>query len=169
MVIFTLVLLLILAAPVVFRRLRIPDVVGLILAGVAVGPYGFNLLERDASFQIFGQVGILYLMFLAAVEIDMYHFKKNLKQGLAFGLITFIVPSALGMAAAHYAFGAGLTTCLLLASMYSSHTLISYPVVSRFGLQNGKGVILAVSATIVAVLLALLTLASVVKLRYRSL
>ena len=163
--IFTLVLLLILAAPVVFRRLRIPDVVGLILAGVAVGPYGFNLLERDASFQIFGQVGILYLMFLAAVEIDMYHFKQNLRQGLIFGLITFIVPSALGMLAAHYAFGAGLTTCLLLASMYSSHTLISYPVVSRFGLQNGKGVILAVSATIIAVLLALLTLASVVKLQ----
>ncbi|MDE6380927.1 MAG: cation:proton antiporter [Muribaculaceae bacterium] len=164
-VIFTLVLLLILAAPVVFRRLRIPDVVGLILAGVAVGPYGFNLLERDASFQIFGQVGILYLMFLAAVEIDMYHFKKNLKQGLVFGLITFIVPSALGMLAAHYAFGAGLTTCLLLASMYASHTLISYPVVSRFGLQNGKGVILAVSATIIAVFLALLTLASVVKMQ----
>ena len=163
--IFTLVLLVILAAPVVFRRLRIPDVVGLILAGVAVGPYGFNLLERDASFQIFGQVGILYLMFLAAVEIDMYHFKKNLKQGMAFGLITFLVPAVLGMVAARYAFGAGLTTCLLLASMYSSHTLISYPVVSRFGLQNGKGVILAVSATIVAVFLALLTLASVVKLQ----
>lgn len=165
MVIFTLVLLLILAAPVVFRRLRIPDVVGLILAGVAVGPYGFNLLERDASFQIFGQVGILYLMFLAAVEIDMYHFKKNLKHGLIFGVITFLVPAALGMAAAHYAFGAGLTTCLLLASMYSSHTLISYPVVSRFGLQNAKGVIIAVSGTIIAVLLALLTLASVVKLQ----
>ena len=165
MVIFTLVLLIILAAPVVFRRLRIPDVVGLILAGVAVGPYGFNLLERDASFQIFGQVGILYLMFLAAVEIDMYHFKKNLKQGLIFGLVTFLIPAVLGMLAAHYAFGAGLTTCLLLASMYSSHTLISYPVVSRFGLQNGKGVILAVSATIVAVLLALITLASVVKLQ----
>lgn len=164
-VIFTLVLLLFLAAPVVFRRLRIPDVVGFILAGVAVGPYGFNLLERDASFQIFGQVGILYLMFLAAVEIDMYHFKKNLRQGLSFGLITFIVPAIIGMIAAHYAFNAGLTTCLLLASMYSSHTLISYPVVSKFGLQNGRGVIIAVSATIVAVLLALITLASVVKLQ----
>ncbi len=164
-VIFALVLLLILAAPVVFRRLKIPDVVGLILAGVAVGPYGFHLLERDASFQIFGQVGILYLMFLAAVEIDMYHFKKNIRQGMIFGLLTFIIPAVLGMLAAHYAFGAGLTTCLLLASMYSSHTLISYPVVSRFGLQNGKGVILAVSATTVAVLLALITLASVVKLQ----
>lgn len=163
--IFALVLLLILAAPVVFRRLRIPDVVGLIIAGVLVGPYGFNLLERDASFQIFGQVGILYLMFLAAVEIDMYNFRKNLRQGMIYGLITFLVPSIIGMVTAHYAFGAGITTCLLLASMYSSHTLISYPVVSRFGLQNGRGVILAVSATIVAVLLALITLASVVKLQ----
>lgn len=164
-VIFTIVLLLILAAPVVFRRLKIPDVVGLILAGVAVGPYGFNLLERDASFQIFGQVGILYLMFLAAVEIDMYHLKKNLKQGLTFGLITFAIPAVLGMVVSHLAFGAGLITCLLLASMYSSHTLISYPVVSRFGLQNVRGAILAVSGTIVAVLLALITLASVVKIQ----
>lgn len=168
MVIFTIVLLLILAAPVVFRRLKIPDVVGLILAGVAVGPYGFNLLERDASFQIFGQVGILYLMFLAAVEIDMYHLKKNLKQGLIFGLVTFSVPAVMGMAISSMAFGVGIMTCILLASMFSSHTLISYPVVSRFGLQNSKGAILAVSGTIVAVLLALITLATVVKMQTRG-
>lgn len=167
-VIFAIVLLLILAAPVVFRRLKIPDVVGLILAGVAVGPYGFNLLERDASFQIFGQVGILYLMFLAAVEIDMYHLKKNLKQGLLFGFITFIIPATLGALTSGLAFGAGLSTCLLLASMYSSHTLISYPVVSRFGLQNVRGAIIAVSGTIVAVLLALITLATVVKMQVRG-
>lgn len=166
--IFAIVLLLILAAPVVCRRLKIPDVVGLIIMGVAVGPYGFNLLERDASFQIFGQVGILYLMFLAAVEIDMYHLKKNLKQGLAFGLLTFLIPALLGMAISNLAFGAGLSTCMLLASMYSSHTLISYPVVSRFGLQNTRGAILAVSGTIVAVLLALITLATVVKMQLRG-
>lgn len=167
-VIFAIVLLLILAAPVVFRRLKIPDVVGLIIAGVAVGPYGFNLLERDASFQIFGQVGILYLMFLAAVEIDMYHLKKNLRHGLIFGMITFAIPALLGAVVSNLAFGAGLSTCLLLASMYSSHTLISYPVVSRFGLQNVRGAILAVSGTIVAVLLALITLASVVKMQVRG-
>lgn len=167
-VIFAIVLLLILAAPVVFRRLKIPDVVGLILAGVAVGPYGFNLLERDASFQIFGQVGILYLMFLAAVEIDMYHLKKNLKEGLTFGLITFIIPAVSGIAVSYFTFGAGISTCLLLASMYASHTLISYPVVSRFGLQNVRGVILAVSGTIVAVLLALIMLASVIKMQIRG-
>lgn len=164
-VIFSLVLLLILVAPMTLRRLKIPNVVGLILAGVAVGPFGFNLLERDSSFRIFGEVGILYLMFLAAVEIDMYHFKKNLKQGLIFGIITFAVPAAIGMLATHFAFGAGLSTCLLLATMFSSHTLISYPVVSKFGLQNGKGAVIAVCGTAVAVLLALLTLAAVVKMQ----
>lgn len=167
-VIFTIVLLLILAAPVIFRRLKIPDVVGLILCGVAVGPYGFNLLERDSSFQIFGQVGILYLMFLAAVEIDMYHLKKNIKQGLAFGLISFLIPALMGMAVSWWAFGAEFSTTLLLGSMYASHTLISYPVVSRFGLQNVRGAILAVSGTIVAVLLALIMLASVVKMEIRG-
>lgn len=167
-VIFTLVLMLILAAPVIFRRLKIPDVVGLILAGVAVGPYGFNLLERDASFQIFGEVGILYLMFLAAVEIDMYHLKKNLRLGVVFGLITFLVPAVAGIVTARLAFGAGMATCMLLASMYASHTLISYPVVSRFGLQNSKGAIIAVSGTVVAVLLSLILLASVVRLRVKG-
>lgn len=162
--IFTLVLLLILAAPVVFRRLRIPDVVGLILAGVAVGPFGFNLLERDDSFRIFGQVGILYLMFQAAVEIDMYHFKKNLKEGIIFGLITFIVPAVLGIVAVYVAFGASFATCLLLVTMFSSHTLISYPVVSKFGLHNSKGAVVAVCGTVIAVLLALLTLAGLVEM-----
>lgn len=163
-VIFALVLLLILVTPELFRRLKIPNTVGLILAGVAVGPYGFNLLARDASFEIFGQVGILYLMFLAAVEIDMYHLKKNWRQGLLFGLITFALPTAAGILTSYYAFGSGLATCLLLASMYAAHTLISYPTVSKFGLQNSKGAIIAVSGTIVAVLLALLTLATVVKM-----
>lgn len=163
-VIFALVLLLILVAPELYRRLKIPNTVGLILAGVAVGPYGFHLLARDASFEIFGQVGILYLMFLAAVEIDMYHLKQSWKQGLIFGLISFAIPTGVGILTSHYAFGAGLATCLLLSSMYASHTLISYPIVSKFGLQNSKGAILAVSGTIVAVLLALLMLATVVKM-----
>ena len=160
--IFLLVLLIILICPIVFRRLRIPHIVGLILAGVAVGPYGFNLLARDASFEIFGQVGILYLMFLAAVEIDMFHLRKNLKHGILFGLLTFAIPMLLGVLGTHFAFGAGWATSTLVASMYASHTLISYPIVSRFGLQNARPAVIAVCATIVAVMLALLTLAGVV-------
>ncbi len=160
--IFLLVLLIILGCPIIFRRLGIPHIVGLILAGVAVGPYGLNLLERDASFEIFGQVGILYLMFLAAVEIDMFHLRKNLKQGIVFGLLTFAIPMALGIVGSRLAFSASWSTCVLIASMYASHTLISYPIVSRFGLQNARSAVIAVCATIVAVMLALFTLAGVV-------
>ena len=164
-VIITLVLVIILCAPLLFSRLKIPNIVGLILAGVAVGPYGFNLLARDASFEIFGQVGILYLMFLAAVEIDMYHLRKNYRMGVAFGLLTFLIPAGIGIPLTHYALHTGWTSSVLIASMYASHTLISYPVVSRFGLSNNRGVVIAVCGTIVAVLLALLALAEVVEVR----
>lgn len=160
--IFMLVLGIILLTPIIFGRLKIPNIVGLILAGVIVGPYGFNLLARDASFQIFGQVGILYLMFLAAVEIDMYDLRKNFRKGLGFGLLTFLLPMGVGIASAIWLFDAPMTTAVLLASMYSSHTLVSYPVVSRFGLSNAPGAVIAVCGTIITVLLALLALAEVV-------
>lgn len=161
--IFLLVLLIILLGPVVFTRLKIPPIVGMIIAGMAVGPYGFGLLERDASFRIFGEVGILYIMFQAAVEIDMFHLRQHFRQGLLFGLLSFLFPMAVGVIGSRYAFGVGWDTALLLASMYASHTLVSYPVVSRFGLQNAKGAVIAVCGTIVAVMLALLVLGAVVQ------
>ena len=161
--IFLLVLVIILLGPAVFRPLKIPPIVGMIIAGMAVGPYGFGLLDRDASFRIFGEVGILYIMFQAAVEIDMYHLKQNFRHGLLFGLLSFSIPLAAGVFGSHYAFGVGWDTSLLIASMYASHTLVSYPVVSRFGLQNSKGAVIAVCGTIVAVMLALLCLAGVVQ------
>lgn len=161
--IFLLVLVIILLGPAVFRPLKIPPIVGMIIAGMAVGPYGFGLLDRDASFRIFGEVGILYIMFQAAVEIDMYHLRQNFRHGLVFGLMSFLIPLVAGMFGAHYAFGVGWDTSLLIASMYASHTLVSYPVVSRFGLQNTRGAVIAVCGTIVAVMLALLCLAGVVQ------
>lgn len=157
-----LVLGIILLTPLIFGRLKIPNIVGLILAGVVVGPYGFNLLARDASFQIFGQVGILYLMFLAAVEIDMYDLKKNFRKGLGFGLLTSMIPMVLGIISATLLFDVPMPTAVLLASMYASHTLVSYPVVSKFGLSGTPGAVIAVCGTIVAVLVALLALAEVV-------
>ncbi len=163
--IFLLVLLLILGAPLIFARLKIPNIVGLILSGVIVGPFGFNLLDRDASFTIFGQVGILYLMFVAAIEIDMYHLKKNLRRGVIFGLITFLIPMTVGLFVTRYAFSSGWGTAVLISSMYASHTLISYPIISRFGLANNRGAVIAVCGTIVTVLLSLLALAEVVTVR----
>lgn len=160
--IFLLVLLIILVCPLIFRRLGIPQLVGLIIAGIFIGPYGFNILARDASFEIFGQVGILYIMFMAAVEINMFHLQKNLGRGVFFGLLTFAIPMVLGIFGSRWAFGASWSTCTLISTMYAAHTLISYPIVSRFGLQNTKPAVIAVCSTIVTVLLALLVLAGVV-------
>lgn len=160
--IFLIVLVIILVTPLLFRRLKIPHIVGMIVAGMIVGPYGFNILERDASFQIFGQVGILYLMFLAGVEIDMLNLKQNSRKGILFGIITFALPMTVGLFASKYLLGVSWATATLIASMYASHTLISYPIAARFGLTNSKAVVIAVCGTVVAVLSALVVLAEVI-------
>ncbi len=136
--IFFVVLAIILLAPLLLNRLKIPHIIGMIVAGVAVGPYGFHLLDNDASFKIFGQVGLLYLMFLAAIEIDLVHLRKNLKRGAVFGLLTLFIPLIIGFFSAIYFFDCDLVTALLLASMYASHTLISYPVAVRFGITRRR-------------------------------
>lgn len=160
--IFLIVLGIILLAPLFFNKLKIPNIVGMIIAGVIVGPYGFNILERDASFEIFGQVGILYLMFLAAVEIDMYNLRRNARGGIVFGLITFALPMSIGLPVVRYCLDTGWLSAALIASMFASHTLISYPIINRFGLQNTRSVVIAVCGTIVSVLLSLVVLAEVV-------
>lgn len=160
--IFLLVLLIILVCPILFGKIGIPQIVGFILAGIIIGPYGFNILSRDASFEIFGQVGLLYIMFMAAVEINMFHMKKNLGKGVLFGIITFIIPTVFGIFGSRLAFGASWSTCTLISTMYAAHTLISYPIISRFGLQNSRPAVIAVCSTIVTVLLALLVLAGVI-------
>lgn len=160
--IFFIVLAIILLAPLLLNRLRIPHIIGMIVAGVAIGPYGFHLLDNDASFKIFGQVGLLYLMFLAAIEIDLFYLKRNLKRGAVFGLLTFLIPLVLGFLSAIYFFDTDLVTALLLASMYASHTLISYPVAVRFGITKAPAVLMSIVGTIIAVIGALLTLATAV-------
>ena len=163
--IFLLVLIIILISPVVFDRLRIPRIVGQILAGVVVGPYCLNLLAYDASFKIFGEVGILYLMFLAAVEIDMYHLRRNIRRGVFFGLLSFLLPMGGGILLSRFLLSTSWETAALLSVMYAAHTLVTYPVVSRFGLSSCKGVVIAVSGTIIAVLLSLITLAEVINIK----
>ena len=159
--IFLTVMAIILLTPLVLGRLRIPHVIGLILAGVVVGPHGLNLLARDMSFEVFGQVGILYLMFLAGIEIDMYHLRKNMRKGLTFGLFTFIIPLLLGAVTAMAALRMHLLEATLLASMFAAHTLIAYPIVTRFGVTKSPAVVIAIAGTIVAVIGSLIVLAGV--------
>ena len=162
--IFFIVLVIILLAPLLLKKLKIPHIVGMIVAGVVVGPYGLNLLDRDSSFEIFGQVGVLYLMFLAGLEIDMYHLKKNVRKGLGFGLLTFFVPMVVGVVAAVLLLGLDTVTASLLASMYASHTLIAYPVITRLGITKSPAVLVSIVGTIIAILLSLLVLAITVSI-----
>lgn len=163
--IFFIVLAIILVTPLVFNKLKIPHIIGMILAGVVIGPYGFNILDRDSSFAIFGQVGLLYLMFLAGLEIDMYHLKLNLRRGLMFGLLTLFVPLVLGVLTSVYIFRLDWLTSMLLGAMYASHTLISYPVAARFGITRSPAVLIAVVGTIIAVIGALLVIAVTVDIQ----
>lgn len=160
--IFLVVLLIMLCAPMILNRLKIPHVIGLILAGVLVGPHGFNILARDMSFEVFGQVGILYLMFLAGLEIDMYRLKRNIGRGAVFGLYTFFIPLLIGAAGAYIFLGLDLLTSTLLASMFAAHTLLAYPIISRLGLSKNPAVIIAIAGTIFTVLGSLTVLAGVV-------
>lgn len=157
--IFFLVLVIILFAPLLLRRLRIPHIIGLILAGVLVGQYGLNVIERDRSFEIFGQVGIYYIMFLAGLELDMGSIAQYGRRGLQFGVLTFLVPLVLGFLSAHYILDFGAVTSLLLACIFASHTLVSYPIVGRYGLGKHQTVVISVLATAFATFAALLVLA----------
>ncbi|MEJ7736362.1 MAG: cation:proton antiporter [Chitinophagaceae bacterium] len=161
-IIFSLVLFIILFAPLLLNKLKIPHIIGLILAGIIIGPYGFNLLLRDSSIVLFGTVGLLYIMFTAGLEIDLEEFKKNRVKSLVFGLYTFTVPIIAGTFAAYYLLGFELPASLLLGSMLASHTLLAYPIVSRYGITRIRSVTLTIGGTILTDILALLVLAAIV-------
>ena len=147
--IFLLVLLIILFAPILLNKLRIPHIIGMILAGLAVGEHGFNILARDSSFELFGKVGLYYIMFLAGLEMNMGDFKETRNKALVLGLLAFIVPIGIGFVANVSYLKYGVITSVLLASMYASHTLVAYPIVTRFGVSRHRSVSIAVGGTAV--------------------
>jgi Kef-type K+ transport system membrane component KefB len=160
-IIFSLVLFIILFAPIVFDRIKVPHIIGLILAGIIIGPYGFNLLLRDSSIVLFGTVGLLYIMFTAGLEIDLDEFKKNRVKSLVFGLFTFFIPLILGGMVAFYLLGFSAPSSALLGSMFASHTLLAYPIASKYGISTIRSVTLTIGGTIITDILALLVLAAV--------
>ena len=159
--IFFLVLMIILFAPILLGRLRIPHIIGMILAGVAIGKYGFNILERDSSFELFGKVGIYYIMFLAGLEMDLENLKKNIGRALVFGALTFIIPFAIGMAVGMYVLNFSIGASLLLSCILASHTLVAYPIVGRYGLSSKASVSISIGGTMFALTIALFVLAGV--------
>ena len=157
--IFLLVLLIILLAPILLTKLRIPHIIGMILAGLAIGEHGFNILARDSSFELFGKVGVYYIMFLAGLEMNMSDFKKNRGKAIMLGLLAFIIPIGIGLATNVLLLKYSLITSILLASMYASHTLVAYPIVIRYGISRQRSVSIAVGGTAVTDTLTLLVLA----------
>lgn len=156
---FSLILFIILFAPILLNKLRIPHLIGLIIAGAIIGPNGLNLIARDMSIILFGTVGLQYIMFLAGLEIDLAEFKKNSSKSLVFGLLTFSIPMILGTVVGLYLLHFSMATSVLLASMFASHTLIAYPLVSKLGIAKNRAVTVAVGGTMITDTLALLVLA----------
>lgn len=156
------ILLIILAAPLLLNKLRIPHLLGLIIAGAIIGPHGFNLVLRDSSIILSGTAGLLYIMFLAGLEIDMADFKRNSTKSLAFGMYTFLIPMILGTVVGIWVLRFNVLTSVLLASMFASHTLIAYPIISKLGISKNKAVSITVGGTMITDTLALLVLTIIV-------
>lgn len=159
---FLIILSIILITPILLNKIRVPAILGLIVAGAVIGPHGLNLLERDSGIILSGTAGLLYIMFLAGLEIDLADFKKNRSRSLLFGSFTFLIPMLLGIVGSFYLLDYSLDTSVLLASMFASHTLITYPLVRRMGITRNIAVNISVGGTIITDTLALLVLAVIV-------
>jgi Kef-type K+ transport system membrane component KefB len=146
--VFSLILFIILLAPIVLRRLNIPGIIGLIISGLIIGPHGLNILEKNSAVDLFSTIGLLYIMFIAGLELDMNEFKKNRNKSILFGFFTFIIPFMIGFPICYYLLGYDLNTSLLTANMFSTQTLVAYPIVSKLGVSKNQAVAVAVGGTI---------------------
>ena len=169
--IFSLLLFIILLTPIILRKIKIPTIIGLIISGVIIGPKGLNiigakLLESEGSIKLFSTIGLLYIMFMAGLELDMNEFKKYRNKSYTFGFLTFIIPLTLGFPICYYGLKLDFMASLLTASMFSTHTLVAYPIVSKFGITKKPAVAISIGGTILtdtAVLIILAVISSASK------
>jgi len=159
---FLIELIIILCIPLLLNKIKVPHLLGLIIAGAVIGPNGFNVLARDSSIVVTGTTGLLYIMFLAGLEIDMGDFKKNKWKSITFSIYTFIVPFVLGFIGGYYILHFSILTSVLFASLFSSHTLIVYPMISKLGIAKKLAVNITVGGTMITDVLSLVVLAVVV-------
>ena len=157
--VFSLILLIILLSPILLKRLSIPGIIGLILSGVIIGPHGLNILEQNAAIDLFSTIGLLYIMFIAGLELDLNEFKANKNKSLLFGFFTFILPLGIGFPVCHYFLGYDFNASFLTASMFATHTLVSYPIVSKLGVSKNQAVAITVGGTILTDTAVLIILA----------
>jgi Kef-type K+ transport system membrane component KefB len=148
-IVFTILITIILIAPIAFRKFRIPGIVGLIVSGMLIGPHGINLVESGESVKLLSTAGLLYLMFLAGLELNLRDLLRNRNKSIAFGALTFFIPLVFGFFVAHFLLSYNLLASLLIASMFSTHTLISYPIASRLGITRSEAVTITIGGTII--------------------
>lgn len=157
--IFSLILFIILLSPILLKKIRIPGIIGLIIAGAIIGPTGLNVLENDSAITLFSKIGILYIMFIAGLELDMNEFRLNRNKSLLFGLFTFAIPLGIGYPVMHYLLGYDFNASFLTASMFATHTLVAYPIVSKMGVSKNQAVAITVGGTILTDTAVLIILA----------
>ena len=157
--VFSLILLIILVSPILFRRLNIPGIIVLIISGIFIGPFGVGLLEQNAAIDLFSKIGLLYIMFIAGLELDMNLFKINRNKSFLFGFFTFVLPLAIGFPVCFYLLGYDFNASFLTASMFATHTLIAYPIVSKMGVSKNEAVAITVGGTILTDTAVLIILA----------
>ena len=160
--IFTLVLFIILLAPILMAKIRVPDIVGFIIAGTIIGPYGLNLLTKNLAVEIFATIGLLYIMFIAGIELNLTEFKRQKHKSLVFGFLTFSVPIVIGFPVCYYLLGYPMITSLLTASMFATHTLVAYPIVSKYKISENEAVSVTVGGTILTDTAVLIILAVII-------
>jgi len=157
--VFSVILFIILLSPILLRKLKIPGIIGLILSGVIIGPHGLNVLEQNSAVKLFSTIGLLYIMFIAGLELDLKEFQRNKNKSLVFGFLTFTIPLVIGFPVCFYLLNYGFTASLLISSMFSTHTMVSYPIVSKFGISKNEAVAITVGGTILTDTAVLILLA----------
>lgn len=161
--VFSLILFIILLSPILLRKLNIPGIIGLIIAGVVIGQHGFFILEKNSAIELFSTIGLLYIMFIAGLELDLNEFKANRNKSLLFGFFTFIIPISIGFPVCYYVLGYDFNTSFLTASMFATHTLVAYPIVSKLGVSKNQAVAITVGGTLLTDTAVLIILAVIME------
>ncbi|GAA3748251.1 MULTISPECIES: cation:proton antiporter [Flavobacterium] len=157
--IFSLILFIILLCPILLKKINIPGIIGLIISGVIIGPHGLNILAKNSAVDLFSTIGLLYIMFIAGLELDMNEFKANRNKSVLFGFFTFILPLSIGFPVCFYLLKYDFNASFLTASMFATHTLVAYPIVSKLGIAKNQAVAITVGGTILTDTAVLIILA----------
>ncbi len=157
--VFALILMIILFSPLILKRFKVPGIIGLIISGMIFGPYGINLLEKNSAVDLFSTIGLLYIMFIAGLELDMNNFRKSKHKSIAFGFLSFAIPFSMGFPIGYYILGYNFDASLLIAILFATHTMVAYPIISKYGLIKNEAVVITVGGTILTDTTVLIILA----------